>query len=72
MLDLNVAAPERAAVEFFWDKLVTGGIVLSDDYGHSREGHGYYAQKLALDDFARSRNVEVLSLPTGHGMILKP
>jgi O-methyltransferase len=48
MLDLDVAAPERAAAEFFWDRLVTGGIILSDDYGHSRGGAGYYAQKLAF------------------------
>lgn len=32
-IDMNCAAPEIAAVEFFWDKLETGAIVLLDDYG---------------------------------------
>lgn len=71
-LDLNCAAPERAAAEYLWPSIVPGGIVMSDDYGHSREGHGYYAQKLAFDEFAASKCVPVLNLPTGHGMILKP
>jgi O-methyltransferase len=72
MLDLNVAAPERAAAEFFWDRIVPGGIILSDDYGHSRKGVGYYGQKLAFDEFARSKGLSVLTIPTGHGLIIKP
>ncbi len=72
MLDLNVAAPERAAAEFFWDRIVPGGIILSDDYGHSRSGVGFIGQKIAFDEFARSKGVSVLTIPTGHGLILKP
>ena len=72
MLDLNAAAPERAAAEFLWEKIVPGGLILSDDYGHSRDGVQYIAQKRAFDDFARSRGVSVLSVPTGHGLIIKP
>jgi hypothetical protein len=72
MLDMNAAAPERAAAEFFWERIVPGGLILSDDYGHSREGVQYIAQKVAFDDFARSRGVPVLSVPTGHGLVIKP
>lgn len=72
MLDLNVAAPERAAAELFWDRIVPGGIILSDDYGHSQKGVGYYGQKLAFDEFAKSKGVSVLTIPTGHGLIIKP
>ena len=32
-LDMNIAAPEIAAIEFFWDKLAEGAFVLLDDYG---------------------------------------
>jgi O-methyltransferase len=71
-VDMNAAAPERAALEMLWGRVVTGGIVISDDYGHSSKGHGYYAQKIAFDEFAASRGVSVLSLPTGQGMIVKP
>jgi O-methyltransferase len=72
MLDMNAAEPERAAAEFFWERLVPGGLILSDDYGHSRPGVQYFAQKVAFDEFARSKGVSVLSIPTGHGLIIKP
>jgi O-methyltransferase len=67
-IDMNIAYPERAAMEFFWDKLVTGAIVVFDDsdWIPSRE------QKLALDDFAATRGVEILPLPTGQGLLIKP
>jgi hypothetical protein len=71
MLDLNCAAPEREATEFLWDRVVPGGLILSDDYGHGRAGEGFYAQKLAFDAFAKSKGIEVLTLPTGHGLIIK-
>ncbi len=72
MLDMNAAAPERAAAEFLWEKIVPAGLILSDDYGHSGAGAQYFAQKLAFDDFAQSKGVPVLSMPTGHGLIIKP
>jgi O-methyltransferase len=68
MLDMNIMVPERAALEHFWDKIVPGGIVLFDDYGWS----GYIAQKKAHDAFAASKGVEILNLPTGQGMLIKP
>ena len=72
LLDLNAAKPEKEALEYLWEKLIPGSIVLSDDYGHSSPTHGYYEQKKAFDKFAESKNLEVLYLPTGHGMIIKP
>jgi O-methyltransferase len=32
-IDMNIVLPELAAIEFFWDRLTPGGIVLLDDYG---------------------------------------
>jgi len=66
-IDMNVAAPEIAAAEYFWDRMVTGAAILLDDYGWL--GHG--TQKRAFDDFAKKRNVPLLALPTGQGLILK-
>jgi hypothetical protein len=68
-IDMNCAEPEIAAAEFFWDRLVSGAAVVLDDYG---AGEWYLRQKEAFDRFARQRGVEVLSLPTGQGLILKP
>lgn len=67
-IDMNCVAPEIAAAEFFWDRLVSGAAVVLDDYGWAR----HIMQKRAFDEFARRRGVPILSLPTGQGLILKP
>lgn len=67
-LDMNNTAPEIAAAEFFWDRLVSGGIIVLDDYGWRKQIN----QKLAFDKFAAERDVSVLSLPTGQGLLIKP
>ena len=67
-IDMNNAAPEIAAADFFWDKLVPGAVVLLDDYAYV----GYDDQKQAFDQFAVARSVRILSLPTGQGLIVKP
>ena len=70
-LDMNAAAPEKAALEYLWDRVVLGGIVFSDDYGHGFRGSGFYQQKLVFDAFAASVGHEVMCLPTGQGLIIK-
>jgi O-methyltransferase len=67
-IDMNCAEPEIAAAEFFWDKLVPGATMLLDDYGWS----GHHVQKRAFDEFAKRKDVPLLCLPTGQGLILKP
>jgi O-methyltransferase len=67
-IDMNTAAPEIAAAEFFWDKLSSGACIVLDDYGWRLSPD----QKPAFDAFARARGVQVLSLPTGQGLIVKP
>jgi len=66
-IDLNCAAPEVASIEFLWDRLVSGAIVLLDDYAY----FGYHHQKAAMDRFARSKGISIASLPTGQGLIVK-
>ncbi|MGO9835099.1 MAG: TylF/MycF/NovP-related O-methyltransferase [Polyangiaceae bacterium] len=66
-LDMNIATPEIAAIEHFWSRLVTGGIVILDDYGFEH----YRPQKTAMDAWARNSGVLVATLPTGQGMMLK-
>jgi hypothetical protein len=66
-LDMNCAYPERAALEYFWHRLSPGGIVLLDDYAYV--GNDSLAD--AIDSAARNLGAEVLSVPTGQGLILK-
>lgn len=67
-IDMNIVTPEVAALEYFWPKLVHGGVVVLDDYGWKQCA----IQKAGHDAFARSQGVEILLLPTGQGLIIKP
>jgi len=66
-IDMNLAEPEIAAAEFFWERLVSGGFMIMDDYGH----RPHQDQTDAFDAFAKKRNVRILALPTGQGLIQK-
>jgi len=66
-IDMNIAKPERAAIEFFWPKLSTGAVVVLDDYAFG----GYEAQHETMDAFAASVGANILTLPTGQGLIIK-
>jgi hypothetical protein len=66
-LDLNCAPPEVAAFDYFWPKLVHGGIVLFDDYAYC----GYEGQKYAMDRCVEKYETKILSLPTGQGLLIK-
>ncbi|MBM3652504.1 MAG: class I SAM-dependent methyltransferase [Alphaproteobacteria bacterium] len=66
-IDMNCAAPETAAMRYFWPKVQRGGIVVLDDYAY----HGYQPQKDAMDALGREIGFMVASLPTGQGLIVK-
>jgi predicted O-methyltransferase YrrM len=66
-IDMNIAKPERAAIEYFWPKLVTGAVVVLDDYAWQ----GYEEQKATMDEFATAVGTEILTVPTGQGLLLK-
>ena len=66
-LDMNVAAPEVAAFNALWDRLVPGAFVLMDDYAFL----GAEAQKAAMDAAAQDKNARIVSLPTGQGLLIK-
>lgn len=66
-IDMNNAAPEIAAAEFFWPRLSPGAPIVLDDYGWSEHAE----QKQAFDEFAKRHSVVILSLPTGQGLIIK-
>ena len=66
-IDMNCAYPEQAALELFWDQLSPGAIVLLDDYCY----FGHDCQREAVDASARRLGTEVLSMPTGQGLIIR-
>ncbi|RTY92277.1 TylF/MycF/NovP-related O-methyltransferase [Flavobacterium sp. GT3R68] len=66
-IDMNCVEPEIAAANYFWDKIVTGGVIVLDDYGFPL----HIEQKKAFDAFAVEKGQNILSLPTGQGVIIK-
>lgn len=68
-IDMNAVKPEIAALNFFWDKMVSGGIIVLDDFGYMNQSK---AQEKAHLEFAKSKRVEILYFPTCQGLIIKP
>ena len=66
-VDLNNAAPERAAVRHFWPRMTAGGILVYDDYGWSR----YDESRRAADELGREFGFSIFSSPTGQGIAVK-
>jgi transposase len=58
----------RAKTDRIDGETISGGIIVLDDYGWRKQIN----QKIAFDRFSELRNVKVLSLPTGQGIIIKP
>ncbi len=67
-IDMNCALPESEAFAHFWPRLSPGGIILFDDYVY----YGHQANTAALDEVAARLDLEILALPTGQGLVLKP
>ena len=65
-IDLNCSPPEVAAMEFFWGRLVPGRwrcwTIMPT---------GIQASKNGMDAFAARKRANVLSLPTGQGLLVK-
>lgn len=66
-IDLNSAAPTLAALDFFWDRLESGGVILFDDYNWI----GYEDTKKVILDWLSTRAGTLLPLPTGQAIIFK-
>ena len=67
-IDMNHPDPETAALEKVLPRLSNRGIVIFDDYGW----WAYSAQKRALDKIMVLHDYEILELPTGQGLFIKP
>jgi len=66
-IDLNSAKPTLSSLEFFYSRLVNGGIILFDDYGWL----GYEDTKKIIDKFFSDKPGIILKLPTGQAFYFK-
>ncbi|MGK7887261.1 MAG: TylF/MycF/NovP-related O-methyltransferase [Crocosphaera sp.] len=66
-IDVDLYQPTLDSLEFFYPKLVSGGIILCDDYGFST----CPGAKLAFDEYILDKPEKIVHVPTGQAFILK-
>jgi hypothetical protein len=66
-IDLDLYEPIIGALEFFYPMLVSGGIVVCDDYGSLY----WPGAKKAVEEFAQKHSVKFISLSTGQAIFIK-
>jgi O-methyltransferase len=66
-IDMNNVAPEIAALDLLFERMVPGGMIILDDYGYIP----YLAQRDAERDWFAKRGYDVLELPTSQGLIVR-
>jgi hypothetical protein len=66
-IDLNFYKPEIYGLRTLWDRIPRGGVVLLDDYAFARRE----AQYVAMNELAEELKFDILSTPTGQGIIIK-
>ena len=64
-IDLNSSEATQYSLEFFFDKLVSGGVILFDDYG------GFTNTRKIVDEFFRTKKGHFTNYPTGQGIFIK-
>lgn len=68
-IDMNVASTEIAAGEYLWPRLVSGAMIVLDDYNYA---WWTGEQRREWNNFAERHGVQILPLPTGQGLLVKP
>lgn len=66
-VDMNNAPAEIGALNYFFDRLSPGGVIVFDDYCWETARTQYDAEKAWFD----ARGLHVLALPTGQGVFVK-
>jgi O-methyltransferase len=66
-VDVDLYQPTRDSIEFFYPRLVRGGVLLMDDYGFEI----CPGARQAADEFFAGKPEPVLEIPTGQGLVIK-
>jgi hypothetical protein len=67
-IDVDLYEPTRDSLEFFYSRIVPGGIIVFDDYGSAAQSPGVAH---AVDEFMADHPETVISSPTARAFILK-
>ncbi|MCI0645018.1 MAG: TylF/MycF family methyltransferase [Chloroflexi bacterium] len=67
-IDVDIYLSVLACCEWFWPRLVPGGVMVFDDYGFYSYRH---AAKAGVDEFFADKIEQSLVLPTGQALVIK-
>lgn len=67
-IDVDLYDPTKGAIEYFFPRLVLGGIIVCDDYGFLH----WPGAKRAIDEYCLPRGIPVIPLTTGQCVVIKP
>ena len=65
-IDMNGSLAERAALEYFYEKMVPGGVIYFDDYGW-----GFPELRLTVNEFFADKQEKLLHFPAGVSIVIK-
>lgn len=66
-VDLDIYDSIKDTLEYFYDRVVPGGVIIFDDYGFE----SCYGARLAVDDFFVNKVETPLILSTGQALVMK-
>lgn len=65
-IDMNNAEAEISALEYLYDKVVTGGVIYIDDYGWNHP-----KLRIGVDAFFKNKQESLLHFPSGNAVVIK-
>ena len=66
-IDVDLVEPTVGAFEYFYPRMVEGGVIVCDDYGFKY----WPGTKEAVDEFCKKNNCKSFSLSTGELVVIK-
>ena len=65
-IDVDLFQPTRDSLDFFYPRMVRGGLIVCDDYGFET----CPGARRAMDEFFADRPEPIVHLPTGQGFVI--
>lgn len=67
-VDVDLYAPTRDSLEFFYPRMVPGGVIVFDDYGSELQSPG---AGRAIDEYMAERPEPLITAPTAQAFLIK-
>lgn len=66
-IDVDLYQPTRDTLEFFYERVSPGGVIICDDYGFA----SCYGARKAMDEFMADKPESLIHVPTGQSLVVK-